>query len=210
MRRLATFWLAVGGIVLARPLTAQVSQGDSLSGGNLPIGQGTLSQDAITLRLNTATLQLRIVPIDERVTRLLAPDAYQALTALVASQQAQVDSIARYRGVTNPGIALISFHALTPNTRFDPQQVSVGLHGQQIRPIGVIPLSASFSNQQLGVRDLATGMFVFERRLPVTEAFTVSYLSYTTEDWERRLQRLDTERARVLSRGRATTDSMVP
>jgi hypothetical protein len=183
---------------------ARAQAGDSM---DIPVGKGTLRQDAITLRLTSASLEIRIVPLDERVTRLLAPDGYQALKALQATKQRGVDSIAAGRGITRPGLALVSFHALAPGTRFDPSLLTVGLHGQQIRAIGVIPMSAAFSNQQLDVRDLATGLFVFERPLPVTDAFTVSYLSATTEDWNRRLEQLDAERARILSRGRARTDS---
>jgi hypothetical protein len=118
--------------------------------------------------------------------------------------------VASQRGVRNPGVAFVSFHALAPATRFDPALVTLSLHGQQFRPIATIPLSPTFSNQQLEVREQASGLFIYERRLPVMEPFTVSYLESTNEEWERRLGRLDSERSRILARTRQRPDSIKP
>ena len=52
--------------------------------GLVPAGYGTLRQEDIAVRLTTGTFQLRVLPLDERIIRLLAPDSYAALHRLVA------------------------------------------------------------------------------------------------------------------------------
>lgn len=183
---------------------------DSTTAIELPPGLGQLNQDVITLRLRTGTLEVRFVPLEERLIRLLAPDAYQALHQMLKSYRVRIDSIASSRGVHDAGVALVSFHALAPATRFDPAVLTLALRGQQYRPIGTLPLSPSFSNQQLDVREQASGLFIYERQLPVQEPFTVSYLDGTNDEWERRLPRLDSERSRILGRVRHSSDSIRP
>lgn len=196
--------------LLAAPAgaTAQVIGPADTTVSKLPIGAGRLNQDVLTLRLGTGSLDIRFLPLEEDLLRLLAKDGYDALQALIAEQRQGIDSVARRRGVTRPGIALVTFYGLAPNTRFDPLQLTVALRGQPIRPIGALPLSAAFSSQQLGPRDAASGLVLFDRALPVREAFSIRYLSVETEDWERRLPRLNQERSRIL--GRSSTDPTRP
>lgn len=184
---------------------------DSAEGGALPpAGFGTLNQDQITLRLRSGTLEIRFLPLDQRVLRLLAPDAYTAYESMLVTARAGIDSVSQRRGVRQPGIALVSFHALAPNTRFDPQVLIIEHRNRQIRPIGVLPMSPTFSAQQLGVREQASGIFLFDDLLPVTEPFSLTYLETTSSEWERRLPRLDAERTRVLSRAGVTTPAGGP
>lgn len=195
------------GAVSAAP--AQVTHGDS-SASQLPIGQGRLNQDIITLRLGTGSLEIRLVPLEEGVLRLLSPDGYQALSRLVADQRARLDSLPATRGLRTPGLALVTFYGLAPNSRFDPQLLTLTLRNQLYRPVAILPLSPSFSNQVLDVRGQATAIFVYERPLPVFESFTVSYLSSVNTEWERKLQRLNNERARIIGRAQARPDSAPP
>lgn len=165
-----------------------------------PAGFGQLNQEVITLRLRSGPLEIRVVPLDERVLRLLSNDGYTSLQTLIASQQARIDSIAQRTGVRNPGIALVTFFATTPGTRFDPQLLTLTVRNRLLRPIGVVPLSPGMSAQQLDVRDAATGLFLMEEPIPVTEPFSVGYLGASADDWERRLGRLDAERGRIRAR----------
>ncbi len=192
-----------------RTAPAQVAA-DTATAGELPIGQGQLSQDNITVRLRAGTLDIRVVPLDQRVLRLLSNDGYAALNGLVASQRRRIDSIAASRGVRRPGLALVSFHSLAPATRFDPQVLSLALRNRLYRPIGVLSMTPSFSSQQLDAGGAATGIFIYEEELPVTEPFTLSYLDAATDDWERRLPRLETERGRILGTGRRSPDTARP
>jgi hypothetical protein len=170
-----------------------------------PAGFGQFNQDVITLRLRSGSLEIRVVPLDERVLRLLSNDGYNSLRALVAGQQARIDSIARRAGVQEPGIALVTFFASTPNTRFDPQLLNITVRNRLLRPIGVIPLSPAMSAQQLDIRDQATGLFLMEERIPVTEPFVVGYLADRADDWDRRLGRLDAERGRIRVRAQGAS-----
>jgi hypothetical protein len=111
------------------------------------------------------------------------------------------------RGLRQPGLALVTFYGLAPNTRFDPQQLSILSRNQLYRPVGILPLSPTFSNQQLDVRGQASAIFVFELPIRVLEAFTVTYLSASTTEWERKLSRINAERARILGRRPTSPDS---
>lgn len=50
-------------------------------------------------------------------------------------------------------------------------------------------------------------LLLFEEPLPVTEPFIVEYLDARNGEWERRLPRLDRERARILARLGVTDSS---
>ena len=64
-------------------------------------------------------LEVRFVPLDQRVTRLLARDAYESLEGLVHSRRASIDSVARMYGISAPGLALVTFFG-PGRARFDP------------------------------------------------------------------------------------------
>lgn len=196
-------------LVAVSAAPAQGTRGDS-SASQLPVGQGRLNQDIITLRLGTGSLEIRLVPLEEGVLRLLSPDGYQALSRLVADQRTRLDSLPATRGLRTPGLVLVTFYGLAPNSRFDPQLLTLTLRSQSYRPVAILPLSPGFSSQQLDVRGQATAIFVYERPLPVFESFTVSYLSAVNSEWERKLQRLNNERTRIMGRVQVRPDSTPP
>ena len=183
-------------------------QRDTVGTDGLPLDRGRLRQDDIALAWTRGTLAIRLVPLDERVVRLLAPDAAQSLHALVQSEAPRIDSIAGPRGLRNPGRALVTFHALAPGTRFDPQLLTISVRGQLWRSIGVVPLSAAFGNDQLDVRSAAIGLVLFDHELPVRESFVASYAEANSADWGQRLARLEAERSRILATNRPATDSI--
>ncbi|HPF62226.1 MAG: hypothetical protein KC544_01695 [Gemmatimonadetes bacterium] len=188
---------------------ASASPTDSLF-GLVPPGYGQLNQDVITIRLRSGDLEIRFTPLDERVTRLLADDAYQSLNLLTNRYQATIDSLAAVEGIRRPGLALITFFALAPNTPFDPNLVLLTTRNRLLRPSAFIPLSASFSAQRLEVRTQAMGLYLFEDIIPVTEPFSIGYLGSTTDEWERRLTRFDRERARILGKVKQAPTSGTP
>ena len=49
-----------------------------------------------------------------------------------------------------------------------------------------------------------TAIYVFDELLPVTDAFTFSYLGQASEDWQNKQRLLDRERGRVAARSRVT------
>src|SRR5215510_15272901 len=76
-------------------------------GDTVPPGFGTLRRDDITLRFATDQLQLQILPLDERVIRLLAPDTYRSLEGLLQSRKQDIADAARRAGLTNPTLVMV-------------------------------------------------------------------------------------------------------
>jgi hypothetical protein len=167
-----------------------------------PPGFGSLKQSDLALRVRSDELEVRLVPLDERVTRLLARDAYQSLQGLVHSRRASIDSVARLSGISAPGLALVSFFGGREGTRFDPSTLNLEIRNQLFRPRGIVPFTPRFTSQQLNLREQVTAIYIFDELLPVTDDFTFSYQGRVSEDWQNKQQVLDRERARVAARSR--------
>jgi hypothetical protein len=190
------------------PLASRAqSAADSSRTDNLPTDKGQLSLSSVTVNLTNTNLEVVFVPLDERVLRLLTRDSYLSLERLIQQHQPGIDSAASVAGVTSPGLAFVSFHGLAPNTRFDPQLLTLTFHGQQYRPAAWVALSPTFSNQQLDIREQVQAIFIFRRDIPVKEVFTLSYLAANTDDWGNRLTRFDEERTRILGSTRLRPDT---
>jgi hypothetical protein len=168
----------------------------------VPPGFGTLSQNDLALRVRNDELEIRFIPLDHRVIRLLARDAYQSVLGLVETNRRGIDSIASQSGVAQPGLALVSFFGLRPDVRFDAQTLTLLIRNRVFRPIGTLPLTPRFTSGQLGVRDQASAIYVFEESIPVDDSFTLSYGALTSDDWQTKQSTLERERARVAARAR--------
>jgi len=187
-------------LLLTPALSAQAQTEKPLT--TMAVSYGTLTQDALALRIRNDDLEIRFVPLDPRVTRLLANDAFQALRTLLETRRRAIDSVASRAGVTEPGLALVSFFGQKPDTRFDPQTLTLLVRNRILRPLGVIPMNARFGSQQLGVREQASAIYLFEEEIPVNDSFNVSYGTQTSDDWQIKQTTLDRERARVAARSR--------
>jgi len=177
------------------------ASGQSAEGARpLPPGFGSLSQNDLALRVRNDDLEIRVVPLDPRVLPLLAPDAYQSLRGLVATNRRAIDSVASRAGVAQPGLALVSFFGQRPDVRFDAQTLTLLVRNRAFQPLGFIPLNSKFTSQQLGVREQASAIYLFQETIPVDDSFTLSYGALESEDWQRRQPILDRERARVSAR----------
>ena len=84
-----------------------------------PPGYGSLRQSDLALNVRNDELEVRLVPLDQRVTRLLARDAYESLESLVHSRRSSIDSVARMYGISSPGLALVTFFGGREGVRFD-------------------------------------------------------------------------------------------
>jgi hypothetical protein len=173
-----------------------------------PGGYGSLTQADLALHIQTSDIDVRFVPLDARVTRLLARDSWEALRSLVASRRAAIDSVAGRSGVAHPGLAYVSFFGQSPNARFDPQTLQVMVRNRELRPVGIVPFSGRFTSQQLNVREQVSAIYLYGEDLPVNDTFTITYAGQTSNDWQDKQTRLDRERARVASRYRdSSSDS---
>jgi hypothetical protein len=193
-------WLAVVALLgCAGPVRGQQS-GERVRA--LPPGYGTLSQNDLALRVRNDDLEIRFIPLDLRVTRLLARDAYDSILGLVENHRREIDSVASRAGVSQPGLALVSFFGVRSDVHFDAQTLTLLIRSRVFRPIGTIPLTPRFTSGQLGVRDQASAIYVFEESIPVDDSFTLSYGALTSEDWQNKQSTLERERARVAARAR--------
>jgi len=194
-RPLAALFIVCG---LARPAAAQ-------SAAPLPVttvSYGTLNQNDLALRVRNEDVEIRFIPLDAKVTRLLANDAFQSLRSLVETRRRSIDSVASRAGVTEPGLALVSFFGLRPDTRFDPQTLTVRLRNRALQPLGIIPINARFTSHQLDQREQASAIYLFEEDLPVDDSFSLSYGALISEDWQTKQSLIDREQARVSARAR--------
>ncbi|MGH7510378.1 MAG: hypothetical protein ACREMZ_13035 [Gemmatimonadales bacterium] len=163
---------------------------------------GTLSQNELALRMQNDDIEIRFIPLDLRVTRLLANDAFQSLRSLVETRRRGIDSVASRAGVSEPGLALVSFFGRRSDARFDPQTLTLLIRNRVFRPLGVIPINPRFTSQQLDVREQASAIYLFEEDIPVDDSFSLAYGSLVSDDWRNKQTMLDRERARVASRMR--------
>lgn len=198
-RRPWSLGLVTSLVLGAAPAAGQVGAGASLPPGGL----GTLTQNDLALRIRTPDIEVRFIPLDYRVTRLLARDSWESLRSLVESRRRAIDSVATLEGVSRPGLALVTFFAQRDNARFDPQSLTVVVRSRVFNPLGIVPFSGRFTAQQLDVRDQVSAIYLFEEDLPVNDSFTISYAGMVSDDWQGKQRTLDRERARVALRERA-------
>ncbi len=172
----------------------------SASRDTVPAGFGSLRRDDIVLRFATDQLQLQILPLDERVIRLLAPDTYQSLEQLLQSRQADIAAAARRAGLTNPTLVMVTFYGLAPGARFTPDEVQLQSRGRLYRPVDFVPLSSTWNTLQLDQRQQAVAIYLYDDAVSWLEDLSASYQSSPAGSWSHSLQVLDQERARVLAR----------
>jgi hypothetical protein len=185
--------LLLAGNATAQDMTAATP-------GLVPAGYGTLHQQDIAVRLTTGTFQLRVLPLDERIIRLLAPDSYAALHQLAASMAPRIAAAAQQDGVREPTVFLVTFFGLQDQARFVAEDVTITSRNRFFRPIAVLPITPRWDAQQLRQRETASAIYVYEDGIALFEPFGVSYGGATSNDWEQTLPALDSERAAVLAR----------
>jgi hypothetical protein len=191
--------LAVRTAALVSLLTAQPPNRLTAQ-DTIPAVYGTLRRDDITVQLSNETLEIQVLPLDEQVIRLLAPDTYRSLTQLVSSRASEIADAARRGGTERPTLVMVTFLGVVPQARFNPEELNITSRGRLFRPIGVVPLSPTWSSFQLDARQQAAAIYLFEPGISVREQLTVSYAGLSSDAWSRSLRLLDQERARVKAR----------
>jgi len=178
----------------------------------IPPGYGTLRRDDIVVPLSTGTIGIQLLPLDEQVIRLLAPDTYRSLHQLVSSRAAEIADAAQRGGTEHPTLVMVTFLGVVPEARFNPEEVNITSRGRLFRPIGIVPLSPTWSSFQLNARQQAAAIYLFEPGISVREELTVSYQGLSSDAWSRSIRLLDQERARVKARAQseAKRDSGAP
>lgn len=188
-------------IVPARRLASQ---------DTVPAGYGTLRRDDIAVRFTTGTLEIQVLPLEEQVIRLLAPDTYASLSELIRSREEDVRSAAERAGTDQPTLVLVTFFGLVPQARFNPEDVNITSRGRLFRPAGIVPISPTWSSYQLEARQQAAAVYLFEPGISFTETLSISSQGLASEAWSRTLRLLEQERARVRARAQSPPPTPVP
>jgi hypothetical protein len=166
----------------------------------IPPGFGTLRRDDVVMRFATGTVELQVLPLDEQVIRLLAPDTYQSLTQLELSRADDLRDAAARGGTERPTLIMVTFLGVVPQARFNPEDLTITSRGRLFRPIGIVPLSPTWSSFQLDARQQAAAIYLFEPGISFREALTIGYQGLSSDGWNRSIRLLDQERARVKAR----------
>ncbi len=166
----------------------------------VPAGFGTLRRDDVAVRLSTGTIEIQVLPLDEQVIRLLAPDTYRSLADLVRSRAAEIADAAARGGTQHPTLVMVTFLGVVPQARFNPEELNITSRGRLFRPIGIVPLSPTWSSFQLDARQQAAALYLFEPGISFAEQLTVSYQGLSSDAWSRAVRLFEQERARVKAR----------
>jgi hypothetical protein len=170
---------------------------------SIPAGYGSLRRDDIAIRFRTPQVEIQLLPMDEQVIRLLAPDTYRSLQALLRSRAAELADAARRAAVTAPSVWMVTFLGVVPAARFTPDDVNITSRGRLFRPVGIVPMSSSWASYQLAAREQAAALYLFEDGIGLSEQLTVSYQGQTNDAWRQAVPQLERERARVAARARS-------
>lgn len=194
--------MALLGCAAVTPLVAQDSA-LTLAEDIPPAGFGTLRQDDIALRLQAENIRVRVLPLDERVIRLLSPDSYRAMRGLKELKAAEIEESTRRYGLRGPTLFVVTFFGLRERATFTPEDVTITSRGRFFRPTAIIPLSPRWAEQQLAQRETAFAVYLYDGDIAVLEPFEITYAGVRARGWDRTLPVLDQERAAVIARAAA-------
>ena len=165
-----------------------------------PPGFGTLRQDDIGIQVaGGPSLRIRVLPLDERIIRLLAPDAYRSLHDMRESRAPEIAGMARSRG-DSVATFMVTFFGLQPQTRYSPDELLIASQNATYRPLGIIPITPRFSENTVNAREQAAAIYVYEPGVAVMRPFSVLYQGAQSDAWTEALNKINMERSRVLGR----------
>ena len=165
-----------------------------------PPGFGSLRQDEVGVRMQTTELAVRVIPLDEHVTRLLSPDAYQSLQQMRQSRADAINAAARSAGYDSVAAFMVTFFGLQPQVRFNPDQLAISSQNVTYRPIGIVPITPRWSDGILEQRQQQAAIYLFDPSVQVLRPFTVIYGIQSSDAWNDVLRSLNSERWIVSTR----------
>ena len=169
----------------------------------VPGGYGTLRQDDVAIRLSTQGVQVRAIPLEESIIRVLSPDSWRSLRDLRTSRRSEIDAAAARNGVRRPSVWYVSFFGVQPDARFSPMELVISSAGRDFRPLEILPLSPGFGENRLSQRETQSALYVFEDGVDPEQPLTVSMQGERSSVWQETLRRIERERALIRSRAAA-------
>lgn len=200
-------------VVVAGLLQGCATMGVYASGGSgsgeedeelVPPGYGTLRQDDVTLSLRKDDLLIKVTPLKEGVIRLTAPDTYDRLAGLKSSHGPALE---RQSGLEDPTLFLVSFFSYEPNIGFEPEDVQLVNQALRLRPVAIRPVTPRWGVQRLAQQETQMAVYAYDRRVDLEQELAVEYQDVRRAGWDRILQRIQAERARVRARARSERKS---
>lgn len=189
--------LLLGGVAL---VLAGVGGAQAQANDTVPAGFGTLKRDEIVVRFTTGQVEIQVLPLDEHVIRLLAPDTYRSLSQLIQSRGVEIADAAQRAGTDAPVLVMVTFLGVVPAARFNPEDLNLTSRGRLFRPMGIVPLSPTWGSYQLDARQQAVALYLFEPGISFREQLSISYQGMSSDVWTRSARLLDQERALVRAR----------
>lgn len=166
-----------------------------------PPGYGTLSQDQITIPLVQDQLQIKVVPLDEWVILMTAPDTHRRLNRYKTSRFAEIQDFSMAAGEKFfPHVMFVTMFTRDVQTRFEPMDLRIISQNVTYRPIGIIPITPDFGRGQLQQQQPAIALYVFSARIDLNIPMLIEYERAQSGRWSAIKALLDNERARVASR----------
>jgi hypothetical protein len=192
------------------PTPASTMQDDTVGINLVPVGFGTLRQDDIAIKMQFEGIQVKLLPLDESVLRVLSPDSYRALRDLLESRQSQITTLTTRRGIRRQSVWYVSFFGLQPDARFSPMEITITSSARDFRPIELIPLSAGFGSQRLKQRETQSALYLFEDGINVEQPITVSMGGQQNSSWDQTIRQIQRERALIRSRSSRSPTTPAP
>ena len=164
------FWrssVSLGAAVLAA--CASGGQAAAAQDGTLPpAGFGSLRQEQVGIRLGDSRVSVRVLPLDEHVTRLLAPDAWRSLRDMKASKAEEIGVATRQAGRDSLAAFMVTFFGLEPDVRFNPDALTITSQNSMYRPLAIVPITPRFTEGTISQRQQAAAKKPCSRQLALT------------------------------------------
>ena len=174
--------------------------------GLVPAGFGSLRQDQVGVNLATPNLRIRVIPLDERVIRLLAPDAYRSLHDMREARAGDILTVARNSGQGDSALVfMVTFFGIQPQTRFNADDLLIVSQNATYRPLGRVALAPRFNEGELNAREQVAAIYLYDRGIALMRPFTVQFGTSSSDAWSNSLNTLNAERTRVLARAASQT-----
>lgn len=162
----------------------------------VPPGYGTLAQAEFTLALESGALQIQVTPLAESVIRLAAPDTYERLAGLAAAARGALRSEAQ----EDRPLFLVSLFSRAPTVSYEPENLHIVNGGLRYRPTAIQAITPGWGGQRLRQEETQMAIYAFDPRIDLGISLSVEYEGAINSSWDRILNRLELERARVRAR----------
>jgi len=168
-----------------------------------PAGYGTLSQDAITIPLESPAenLFIKVTPLTEWVIRMTAPDTYRRLNGYKVSRGSQILDSARRHGERGwPLVLFVSFYTIAVESTYEPHDLQIEVSNSVYRPFDIIPVTPGFNRERLPQQESQIAIYLFDGDIDLDLPIEVEYDRVRSGRWAAIRSLLDRELAKVLSR----------